>query len=95
MPAGAWARRSARSSVGTASQANGAPGESVRAQMRTVRAVTRSTPVPLQQPAQRQAVQVLDSTWSPGAILSPFHRRGAQALHPARPQLPTAAWAPQ
>lgn len=51
--------------------------EAVRTQLRTG---TRSPPVPLQQPAKRQTVQVHDSMQSPGSTLSPFHKGGTLGL---------------
>ena len=51
--------------------------------------------MPLQQPAQRQAVQALDSTRSPGAILSPFHKTGARAAGGRSSSIPPAPTCPR
>lgn len=52
-------------------------GEAVRTQLM---AGTRSPPVPLQQPAKHQTVQVHDSMQSPDSILSLFHKGGTLGL---------------
>lgn len=74
------------------------PGEeTIRTQTMTVTAGTRSSPVPLQQLAQSQAVQVLDSPWPPGAILSPSYEgeaRSQRLVGSPAPSLPspTCPW---